>query len=167
MNHKEIPDWPGYIIYSDGRVWSNKSNKFLKPQPNAKGYLRVCLSNGEKKQCLSIHKLVALAFIPNNDSEKTEVNHKDENILNNDVSNLEWIKPLDNLRYGTRIERISRARGQKVKQLTLSGELIAVYDSYAIAARETGLTRQAINNCALGKTKSSGGYLWQKVEDGE
>lgn len=159
---KEINNWPGYFIYTDGRVWSEKTKRFLKPQPNAKGYLRVCLSNGGIKKCIAIHRLVAEAFIANdNPKVKTEINHIDENITNNKLENLEWIAPNENLAYGTRIERIGRTNGKKVRQYSLNGDLLETYESCSSAARITGINRQAINNCTLGKTKSSGGYLWR------
>lgn len=163
---QEIKNWPGYFIYSDGQVWSSKTNKFLKAQPNAKGYLRVCLSNGSKKQCIAIHRLVAEAFVINDDIvSKTEINHIDEDITNNDASNLEWVTPYFNLHYGTRMERIAKANGKKVRQYNKNGELLAVYASCAAAARVTGINRQAINNCALGKSKHSGGYVWKWEDD--
>ena len=164
---KEIKNWPGYFIYADGRVWSEKTKRFLKPQPNIKGYLRVCLSNGSVKKCIPVHKLVAEGFIINDSPEtKTEINHIDENIANNNIENLEWVTPYENLHYGTRSERIGRANGRRVRQYSLNGDLLAVYESCAAAARVTGLNRQGINNCALGKTKTSGNYLW-KWEDEE
>lgn len=163
---QEIKNWPGYFIYSDGQVWSSKTNKFLKPQPNSKGYLRVCLSNGKKKQYIAIHRLVAEAFIVNYDiCSKTEINYIDEDITNNNVTNLEWVTPQENLHYGTRSERIGLSNGKKVRQYTADGELLAVYSSCAAAARITGLNRQAINNCALGKSKHSGGYVWKWEDD--
>ena len=166
MMKKEIKGWPGYFIYADGRVWSEKTLRFLKPQPNAKGYLRVCLSDKQTKKYVAIHRLVAEAFIINdNPIEKTEINHIDENITNNSVTNLEWISPKDNLHYGTRAERIGSSNGKKVKQYNKDGELLAIYISCAAASRITGLNRQAINNCANKKTKSSGGYIWRWEDD--
>lgn len=164
---QEIVNWPGYFVYSDGRVWSEKTHKFLKPQPNAKGYLRVCLSQCGKAKCVAVHRLVAEAFVVNDDKEtKIEINHRDENITNNNASNLEWITPYDNLHYGTRGQRIQLAKGRRIGQYTLNNEFIKIYPSCAEAARSTGLNRQAINNCALGKTKTSGGFVW-KWEDEE
>lgn len=163
---QEIKDWPGYYIYSDGRVWSEKSKKFLKPQPNSKGYLRVCLSNGSIKKCVAVHRIVAETFIINDDPDnKIEVNHINENITDNRVENLAWIAPYGNIHYGTRGERIAKANGKSVRQYTIDGELLGVYDSCASAARITGLNRQGINNCALGKTKTSGGYIWRWEDD--
>ena len=63
--------------------------KILKPGKNIKGYLFVVLcKNGKTKQIL-VHRLVCKAFLPNPDN-LPEVNHKDENPLNNNVENLEF-----------------------------------------------------------------------------
>ena len=165
---KEIQNWPGYFVCEDGRIWSEKSKKFLIPQKNAKGYLRVCLSNNSKKKCLAVHRLVAEAYLSNNNPlQKTEINHKDENITNNSVENLEWITPDDNLHYGTRSKRISKTNGKKVGQFSKDGILINIYTSEAEASRSSGISRQGINNCVNGKTKSSGGYIWKRLEDEE
>ena len=85
---KDIKDYEGlYAITEDGRIWSYRSNRFLKPYVR-KGYLRVKLYiNGVEKD-FSIHRLVAFAYLPNPDN-LPEVNHKDENKQNNCVDNLE------------------------------------------------------------------------------
>lgn len=69
-----------------------------------KGYLGIRL-NGTQ---LYIHRLVAEAFIDKID-ERDFVNHKDEDHYNNTVDNLEWVSILENINYGTRNERVSKA----------------------------------------------------------
>lgn len=103
--NKDIPRFEGkYAIYSNGSVWSYRSKKFLKPRYTAKGYARVHLGLDTDYY---VHRLVAEAFIPNPDN-LPEVNHKDEDKVNNDVSNLEWCKQIYNDNYGTRGKRISK-----------------------------------------------------------
>jgi hypothetical protein len=85
----EINDFPNYLIYKDGKVWSKKSNKFLKPQKE-RGYFRVGLYNGGKKQIFKkIHRLVAIHYIPNFENKK-EVDHIDRDKTNNRIENLRW-----------------------------------------------------------------------------
>lgn len=88
---KDIKGYPGYQISNFGRVWSAKSNKYMKPVANNAGYLQIKLiaANGKRKGEL-VHRLVALHFI-DNPNGKPEVNHKDRNKVNNHVDNLEWV----------------------------------------------------------------------------
>lgn len=94
---KEIPGFPGYYVNSYGRVWSDKSHKWLKPNNNGHGYLSVHLCNGRGKQRKYIHRLVAEAFIPNDDPEhKTTTDHLDGDKTNNRVDNLQWLSQTNN-----------------------------------------------------------------------
>lgn len=106
---KQIQGYEGlYAVSTYGNVMSLRSKKILKPL-NSHGYDRVVLSfKGKIERCL-VHRLVAQAFIPNPDG-LPQINHKDENKKNNFVDNLEWCTPLYNTRYGTGIERQSKAR---------------------------------------------------------
>lgn len=89
--------FPSYSITPDGRVYSSKSNKFLKLQNNGHGY-HFCMpiENGVYGN-LRIHRAVATMFIHNpNPEEYTQVNHIDGVKTNNHVSNLEWCSPSQN-----------------------------------------------------------------------
>ena len=80
-----------YDITRDGKVINKNTGYQLIPQPNGKGYLRVSIG----KQLMFVHRLVAEKYIPNPDN-KTQVNHKDGNKLNNCVDNLEWVSNQEN-----------------------------------------------------------------------
>lgn len=85
-----------YIVYSDGRVFSNKSGKFLTPQIINSGYLLVKLWEHNREHHCLMHRLVASCFVPNPNGYDV-VNHIDGNRLNNDYRNLEWTTQRDNL----------------------------------------------------------------------
>lgn len=94
-----------YMVSTDGRIWSVERRQYLKPlnyHGKNENYRYVKLSVNGKHKNLAIHRLVALAFLDNPEG-LPQVNHKDENSLNNDVSNLEWITQGDNIRYGTSV----------------------------------------------------------------
>ena len=81
---REIKNFSGYWITSEGMVWSDHSNKFITMVSMPNGYQRVVLSKNNKSYNFLIHRLVAEAFIPNPDN-KPCVNHKDLNWANNCV----------------------------------------------------------------------------------
>ena len=106
-----IDGFPNYLVTSYGRVLSLKDNngkdRILEIKQNSgnRHYFYVMLSNNSKKKRLSVHRLVAQAFIPNPEN-KPQVNHIDEDKANNHVSNLEWVTAKENCNHGTRNERI-------------------------------------------------------------
>lgn len=96
----------GDIISMDYRC-SGKPKK-LAPQRNVHGYAIIKLMKGGKDITYRVHRLVAMAFVPN--PEKLPcINHKDENKLNNNPNNLEWCDNRYNNNYGTRNKRISKS----------------------------------------------------------
>lgn len=102
-----------YMVSNLGRVKSlnymhTGKEHLLRLLKNGGGYLQVDLWNCGKMKRYSVHRLVAMAFIPNPDN-LPQVNHKDEDKLNNCVDNLEWCDGKYNSNYGTRNERISKS----------------------------------------------------------
>lgn len=90
-----------------------KKGKLLKPHIK-KGYLTVVLNKEKKPNTKLIHRLIAETFILNKDSKK-QVNHKDENKLNNRVDNLEWCTSSYNINYGDRNNKVSNKLKGKPK----------------------------------------------------
>ena len=91
----EIENYPNYLIYEDGRVWSKWSKgRFLKPSKIGKylGY-SLCI-NGEKK-IFKLHRLIAIHYIPN-PLNKENVDHIDGNKNNNNINNLRWVTISEN-----------------------------------------------------------------------
>jgi hypothetical protein len=67
----------------------------LKPTLNSKGYYTVILCIDSKRKTVYVHRMVAIAFLENN-LNKPQVNHKDGNPLNNNLTNLEWCTESEN-----------------------------------------------------------------------
>ena len=106
---KPVAGFENYEVSNLGRVKSlNYSHtgkeKILKPFKRKDGYLQVILCRNGKVKKFSVHRLVATAFIPNPYGFE-QVNHKDENKINNCVSNLEFCTPKYNTNYGNRTKR--------------------------------------------------------------
>lgn len=90
---------PKLFITKDGRVISTlRNNRTLKTQLSKKGYPRVRITSDRIKYTFNIHRLVAENFISNTENKST-INHKDGNKLNNHISNLEWMTNTENMRH--------------------------------------------------------------------
>lgn len=175
---KDIKGYEGlYQVSNKGRVWSTYTNKCLKPRLMENGYYQVWLTakNGKLKR-EKVHRLVAIAFIPN-ENNFPQVNHKDEDKLNNCVENLEWCDLKYNCNYRTRNERMIKTKREKynwkpkrrrktwIEQYDLNGNLIKKYDMARTAARELGIDESSICACTKGKYNSAGGYKWIRKEE--
>ena len=76
----------------------------MKNSINPRGYYIATLCVNGKPRAFSLHKLIALQFVSNDDPRnKTQVNHIDGNKLNNKVENLEWVTPKENMRRATKL----------------------------------------------------------------
>ena len=86
-----------YKINKSGDIWSSHYKKIMKPTFNNNYY---CVSLGSKKnrKTYKIHRLIALHFIPNEDETKNYVDHIDEITTNNNIENLRWVTPIENIR---------------------------------------------------------------------
>ena len=99
---RDVAGYDGMYQVSDlGRVRSRKSGewKVMKGGKNSRGYLNVILRKNRKIKSITVHRLVANAFIPNNYETKNEINHKNEIKTDNRVDNLEWCDRSYNLAY--------------------------------------------------------------------
>ena len=94
-----------YEISKEGKIYSLKNNKrkeiigFI----DKYGYRRVLLYENGKRKRYFVHRLVATKYIPNPEN-KTQVNHKDGNKLNNSVENLEWVTPKENIQHAIKLK---------------------------------------------------------------
>ena len=152
-----------YSVSNLGRVKSNYANKerILKPFFNKDGYLMVDIRHSHERKSISVHRLVAIAFIPN-PNNYPEVNHKDENKTNNCVDNLEWCDDKYNCNYGTRNQRKAENCKKKVFSVDKNGT-IKYYNSTKDAAVLTGLDSTSISKSLsknYNKNKTAGGMLW-------
>lgn len=87
-----------FEISNNGDVWSNKTNKLLKPHLSTTGYPAINFNIGGKTKFKEIHRLVAEAVIPNPEN-KPQVNHINANKLDPWVGNLEWVTAKENVKH--------------------------------------------------------------------
>ena len=164
---KDVEDYENkYQISSCGCLKSLKRNIIVKPYVCTNGYLEYALWKNGKRKVFLAHRLVAQAFIPN-PNDLPEVNHKDENIKNNNVNNLEWCTSEENANYGTRNERC-RERKRKffkaIRQFTKDGKFIKEYECIEDAGRAVKGDTSFISRAGRGIQKSAYGYIWRIVE---
>ncbi len=157
----KIEGFEKYEVSNLGKVRNIKSGRILKPYLNHNGYLMLCLYGYDKRKCLLLHRIIATAFI-DNPGKKPQVNHIDENKLNNDLSNLEWCTVRENLMHGTRTKRTAEKCFKKVIQLDLNDNVLTEFESMKQAEQKTGVLVKNISSCCNGKRKSAGGYKWRR-----
>lgn len=126
---KNIEGFTGYTINERGEVFSHKRVRPVKMthQENADGYYVINLISDEdgKSYHRRINRLVAIAFLPNPENYCT-VHHKDNDMKNNHVSNLEWCTQDQNIQYKVDSER--QATGEKHGNSKLKeGQVLEIY----------------------------------------
>lgn len=154
----DIGTW--YYITEDGRCYNSITGNWLRGQENCRsGYLsyHIKLPDGRKRRCAA-HRLVALAYIPQTDDKRTQVNHKDGDKLNNHVDNLEWVTPQENQRHALSMEL---RKHRHVYCFAPDKRLVAEYRTITEAARATGVSVSTIQQETSKDVKAlSGGFFW-------
>ena len=166
---KDIEGYEGlYQISNKGNVKSlNYRNtgrsQNLVPKTNNSGRLWVELALNGKTKPMLIHRLVAMAFIPN-PFNYPQINHKDENVRNNNVDNLEWCTREYNIKYF--YERCAH-RGRALKfnapilQIDSEGNIIKRWDNIPAIKHEKSYNAWSISECCRGNRKTAYGFKWR------
>lgn len=168
---KDIKDYEGiYKISNTGKIWSCKRKIEMK-QKLSKGYLLIGLYKEGIQKTFSVHRLVSKAFIEN-PLDKKEVNHIDENKINNKASNLEWCTSKENANHGTRNKRISEwvlnNGNLTIKSVAMldkqTGVVLAEFETINDAYRHLGKNINGnISSVCKGKYNSIYGYKWKYI----
>lgn len=162
MRWKQIEGFEDYWVSDNGQIKSfrqSKQGKIKISTLGKKGYFVNQLRDHQGNiKTLSIHRLVALSFIPLING-KEQVNHKDGNKLNNHYSNLEWVNASENIKHAYDYLNFN-PNGISVKQI-LNNEIIAIYQSAEEAARITHIDASSIRKVCKKKRKHAGGFNWE------
>lgn len=168
---REIHDYPNYEVSNFGRVRSkerevtqfgHKKNytrimkgKVLQQRKQNAGYLVVWLSVEGKKKAITVHRLVATAFVKGNGND---VNHIDGNKINNRVDNLEWVTHSNNIEHAYRVLH----RIKHLSKRVICIETGEVFQSMRDAAQAKGINATSIGHVINGRNKTAGGYTWKR-----
>lgn len=154
----KVQNFTRYLISTDGRIYNTHSKQMVKARIN-RDYIRAHLrsDDGEWKG-IYVHRLVYQAHV-GEIPKGMQINHKDENKLNNNLWNLELTTVKENSNYGTRNEKISKANSKRVYQCDKNGKLIETWESIT-EARKWGYSVTAISRCCNGHINQYIGFTW-------
>lgn len=165
-------------------------HRFIEPKSDKNEYKHVSLCDAqENSKRFPIHRLVAMAFVPNPDNLPI-VNHKDENKSNNHADNLEWCTNEYNITYGTAVARRiatykansparALARAEKKAEARIKekgmivvdvscGPTIGTFRTIEEAKQKLGIkvkSNRTIEDCLNGEEYSAYGYCWYYEKD--
>lgn len=177
---KDIKDYEGmYQVSNLGRIrsldrtgtqkhYSGSISKYifkgriLKLQKQKNGYYIINLHKAGESNRKLVHRLVAETFIEN-PNNYNYINHKDNNIENNNVTNLEWCTQKYNIKYAYENGNKIPPNMKAIRQIG-NNNTICEYISMAEAERITGIKGANISKCCRKLRNYAGGYQWEYIE---
>lgn len=167
---KSLPGVPGVEVSTFGRVRTldrvvprGKHTLFIKGRVlkqclNHNGYMQVSIPIDGKSATKRVHRLVAQTFIKNQ-NDLPEINHKDNDRANNNVSNLEWCSRSYNQKYRDKFGiSNTEAQGHPLFAINLDTLEVSRFQSQGEAGRAIGVSKGNINSVIKGKLKQTGGF---------
>ena len=157
--------YENYMVSNMGnvrRIYKNGKIKNLKGRDNNKGYYTIDLCVHCKKKQVLLHRLVAEAFL-DNENKLPCVNHKDECPHNNQVDNLEWCTYKYNNNYGTAKKRMREKVIKGTMGINKINGHVVIFSRLSEASTRMNISISSISNCCNGKIKrrrSAGNYYW-------
>lgn len=166
-----IKDFPAYEVSNLGRVRSKDRaitqfghkehytrimrGKILKVGMLNSGYMAVWLCKNGKKTAVTVHRLVAAAFLS---GKGNDVNHIDGNKCNNQVCNLEWVTRSENIKHSYQILKRVKPHMKSVVCVNTGEKFTSIIE----AAKAKGVNKGSIGHVINGRNKTAGGYIWAK-----
>lgn len=150
-----IPGHPNHQINIYGQVRHKRKKNILKPFPDRYGYLRLSLGNVDN---IPIHRIMCETFYGEPREERAQVNHKDCNRQNNNILNLEWCTPSENIKWGVKhgnidpMKGLRRATEVNVKPVRIV-ETDQVFCSIKDCADYLGVSAQSVGRVVRSENK--------------
>ena len=161
-----------YSLYGLNKERVDIGEKIRKPNLMRTGYYAYELWKENKRKVYLLHRLLAIIFIPN-PLMLPQINHIDGNKQNDNLSNLEWCTPRENIIHAINVLGVANGRNYKygkehyrakpVCAVNEFGEIIMQFDCMQDAYRQTGIRESGISSCVRGKQKTAGGFIWRTI----
>lgn len=177
---KPSPVFPtDYLVSSNGRVYSVRSQKEIKPAKDKYGYFYFVLCVDGIRKTVKAHRLVALAFVPNPDNKPT-VDHINTVRTDNRAENLRWAtlteqwenpKSIRNHFLGAQVAALKNAgrvaNNRKMVSVYKDGQIISTHQSLNDACKRYGVNQGHASECANNKIAQTKGYkfVWADKEE--
>lgn len=157
---KDIKEYEGlYQVSNLGNVKRKKDNYVFKKNKNSSGYRVVTLTKNKMEKSVSVHRLVANAFIPN-PKNKSQINHIDGNKMNNIIDNLEWCTASENMEHAYK-NNLEILKGKKIIQYDNNINIIKIWNKISDAEKQLNISHGKISMVCRGKRNKAGGYIWR------
>lgn len=166
---RDIAGYDNYQVSSYGRIMSKNriinqkghkniyarkmDGRILKQRKQNGGYLIVWLCKDGKPKAVTVHRIVACAFLGEKD---LDVNHKDGNKENNNIENLEWVTRSTNITHSYRV--LNHKKNNKKVMCVETGE---IFNSIKEASEKKNINYVSISHALAGRNKTAGGYTWK------
>lgn len=164
---KTIDGFERYLINSIGEIYDKKRQRNICQWVDNVGYYQCNLYDDKgKKYYKRVHRLIALAFIPNPYNYQ-QVNHIDGNKQNNNVENLEWVTNSDNTQHGYDNNLYKfKSRSHPIRVYTKQGKYLNTYKSIRSLCQELKLNRKTVTAILKNeKNTNNYDYLFEYVEE--
>jgi hypothetical protein len=163
-----------YLVSNTGKVYSNISKKILQGEKVKKGgYIRMHLRFNNKDIKIFLHRLVADIFLEKPENGDLQINHRDMNVENNNVENLEWVTCKENIKHAmknnpNRVNQIKEMAEKRHKKLARkvakinieTDEIIEIYNSLAEVSHD-GFQSTNVRKVCNGERSHHAGFKWK------
>ena len=169
----QFRDYSNYEVFEDGRIWSYKKKRFMKPKTNKGGYQVVGLTDSKGKQKFYLlHRVVWESVTGKPIPQGYEINHISEVKTENFFANLQLLTHKQNLNYGSRNARASKSKTNNPKRSKIvgafkNGELVMTFPSTKECGRQ-GFSQGSVAACCRNCFNRPGnnkyrGFEWQYI----
>jgi hypothetical protein len=155
---KQIKDYENYCVTEDGKVYSKIHNRFLKLTESHHNYLRVKIRNKNGYKIFSVHRLIAIVFLPNPEN-KPQVNHINGNKKDNRVINLEWATREENMQHAFKTGLMKNFYNSAHK-IVLNIENGVFYESVIEASKSLNMNYSTLRSMLQGHRKNKTNLIY-------